>query len=56
MILHNYVHVLQACNRVSLIQDGAIALDRPTAETSVGELTEIGVNEYRKAKQEAHAH
>ena len=52
MILHNYIHVLQACDRVSMIQDGAIALDKPTAETSVEELTEIVVNEYRRARQE----
>jgi simple sugar transport system ATP-binding protein len=50
MILHNYVHVLQACDRVSMIQDGVIALDKPTAETSVEELTEIVVNEYRRAR------
>jgi simple sugar transport system ATP-binding protein len=50
MILHNYVHVLQACDRVSMIQDGVIALDKPTAETSVEELTDIVVNEYRRAK------
>jgi simple sugar transport system ATP-binding protein len=55
MILHNYVHVLQACDRVSMIQDGAIALDKPTAETSVEELTEIVVNEYRRARQESRA-
>jgi len=54
MILHNYVHVLEACDRVSMIQDGAIALDKPTADTSVEELTEIVVNEYRRARQEAH--
>jgi simple sugar transport system ATP-binding protein len=54
MILHNYVHVLQACDRVSLIQDGVIALDKPTAETSVDELTEITVNEYRRAREAAH--
>jgi len=54
MILHNYVHVLEACDRVSMIQDGVIALDKPTAETSVEELTEIVVNEYRQARQEAH--
>jgi simple sugar transport system ATP-binding protein len=52
MILHNYVHVLEACDRVSMIQDGAIALDKPTAETSVEELTEIVVNEYRRARQQ----
>jgi len=54
MILHNYVHVLEACDRVSMIQDGVIALDKPTADTSVEELTEIVVNEYRRARQEAH--
>jgi ABC-type sugar transport system ATPase subunit len=54
MILHNYVHVLEACDRVSMIQDGVIALDKPTAETSVDELTEIVVNEYRRARQAAH--
>jgi len=54
MILHNYVHVLQACDRVSMIQDGVIALDKPTNETSVEELTEIVVNEYRRARAAAH--
>jgi simple sugar transport system ATP-binding protein len=54
MILHNYVHVLQACDRVSMIQDGAIALDKPTAETSVEELTDIVVNEYRRAREATH--
>jgi simple sugar transport system ATP-binding protein len=53
MILHNYVHVLAACDRVNLIQDGVISLDKPTAETSVEELTEIVVEEYRRARLEA---
>ena len=55
MILHNYVHVLQACDRVSMIQEGVIALDKPTSETSVEELTDIVVNEYRRAREETHA-
>src|SRR4051795_1459855 len=50
MVLHNYVHVLTACDRVNLIQDGVIALDKPTSETSVEELTEIVVEEYRRAR------
>jgi simple sugar transport system ATP-binding protein len=50
MILHNYVHVFAACDRVSLIQDGVIALDKPTSETSVDELNEIVVEEYRRAR------
>jgi simple sugar transport system ATP-binding protein len=55
MILHNYVHVFQACDRVSLIQDGVISLDKPTDETSVEELNEIVVEEYRRARQAAMA-
>jgi ABC-type sugar transport system ATPase subunit len=55
MVLHNYVHVLTACDRVNLIQDGVITLDKPTSETSVEELTEIVVDEYRRARAAAHA-
>ena len=55
MILHNYVHVFQACDRVSLIQDGVIALDKPTADTSVDELNEIVVEQYRRARLAAQA-
>jgi simple sugar transport system ATP-binding protein len=53
MVLHNYVHVLASCDRVNLIQDGSIVLDKPTSETSVEELTEIVVNEYRRARMAA---
>jgi simple sugar transport system ATP-binding protein len=55
MVLHNYVHVLASCDRVNLIQDGVITLDKPTAETSVEELTEIVVEEYRRARRAASA-
>jgi simple sugar transport system ATP-binding protein len=55
MILHDYVTVLQACDRVSMVQDGTIVLDKPTAETSVEELTDIVVNEYRRAREELQA-
>jgi ABC-type sugar transport system ATPase subunit len=53
MVLHNYVHVLASCDRVNLIQDGVITLDKATHETSVEELTEIVVDEYRRARQAA---
>jgi ABC-type sugar transport system ATPase subunit len=49
MILHNYVHVFQACDRVNLISDGEIVLDKPTGQTSVEELTEIVVNQHARA-------
>jgi ABC-type sugar transport system ATPase subunit len=55
MVLHNYVHVLASCDRVNLIQDGVITLDKATAETSVEELTEIVVEEYRRARRAASA-
>ncbi len=55
MILHNYVHVLESCDRVNMITDGVIALDKPTAETSVQELTDIVVDEYRRARAAAQA-
>jgi simple sugar transport system ATP-binding protein len=55
MILHNYVHVFQACDRVNLINDGEIVLDKPTAESSVEELTEMVVSEFRPARRNAGA-
>jgi simple sugar transport system ATP-binding protein len=53
MILHNYAHVFASCDRVNLLQEGVIALDKPTSETSVDELNEIVVEEYRRARQAA---
>src|SRR3954471_1193558 len=53
MIAHNYVHVLESCDRVNLIQDGEITFDKPTGETSVEELNEIVVEEYRRARASA---
>jgi ABC-type sugar transport system ATPase subunit len=49
IIAHNYGQVLEVCDRVNLIQDGKITLDKRSAETSADELTEIVVAEYRKA-------
>jgi simple sugar transport system ATP-binding protein len=53
IILHNYAHVFATCDRVNLLQDGVIALDKPVAETSVEELNEIVVEEYRRAREAA---
>jgi simple sugar transport system ATP-binding protein len=50
MIAHNYVHVLQSCDRVNLIQAGEITFDKPTGDTSVEELNDIVVEEYRRAR------
>ena len=51
MILHNYVHVCQACDRVNLMRDGEIVLDKPTSETSVEELTEVVVERVPRARR-----
>ncbi len=52
IIAHNYAQVLEVCDRVNLIQDGRISLDRQAGETSVEELTNMVVAEYRQALEE----
>jgi simple sugar transport system ATP-binding protein len=52
MIAHNYAQVFEVCDRINLIQGGQITLDKPTSETSAEELTELVVQEYRKALEE----
>jgi ABC-type sugar transport system ATPase subunit len=47
VIAHNYVHVLELCDRVNLLRNGRIVLDKRTDETSVEELTNIVAAEYR---------
>jgi simple sugar transport system ATP-binding protein len=47
VIAHNYVHVLELCDRVNLLRNGRIVLDKRTDETSVEELTKIVAAEYR---------
>jgi simple sugar transport system ATP-binding protein len=55
IVAHNYVQVLEICDRVNLIQDGEISFDKPSAETSLEELNEIVVEQYRRARAEAMA-
>jgi simple sugar transport system ATP-binding protein len=52
IIAHNYAQVLEVCDRVNLLQHGEITYDKPSAETSVDELTEMVVAEYRAALAE----
>jgi simple sugar transport system ATP-binding protein len=51
LIVHNYAHVFEVCDRVNVLQHGSISYDRPTSETSVEELTELMVSEYRRARE-----
>jgi simple sugar transport system ATP-binding protein len=47
MIAHNYAQVLEICDRVNLLQHGTITLDKQRADTSLEELTELVMREYR---------
>jgi ABC-type sugar transport system ATPase subunit len=50
IIAHNYAQVLDVCDRVNLLQHGTITFDKPTAEVSLEELTELVVAEYRNRR------
>jgi simple sugar transport system ATP-binding protein len=50
IIAHNFGQILDVCDRVNLLQLGAITYDKPTSGTSVQELTDLVVAEYRAAR------
>jgi simple sugar transport system ATP-binding protein len=52
IIAHNYAQVLEICDRVNLVQQGKITFDKPAKDTSLQELNEIVIEEYRRALQE----
>ncbi len=54
IIAHNYAQVLEICDRVNLIQQGKITFDKRAADTSVVELNDIVITEYRRAREERH--
>ena len=49
MIAHNYSQVLESCDRVNMLQHGTITLDKLTKDTSLEELNELVMREYRLA-------
>jgi simple sugar transport system ATP-binding protein len=54
IIAHNYGQVFEICDRVNLVQQGKITFDKPSKQTSVEELTDLVVDEYRRALKERH--
>lgn len=48
---HNYAHIFDVCDRVSLLQNGEIAFDRLTKETSVEELMNLALQELRSERE-----
>jgi simple sugar transport system ATP-binding protein len=51
VIAHNYAQIFDVCDRINLVEAGEIAFDKPTSETSVQELTDRVVREYRSARE-----
>lgn len=51
IVAHNYAQIFDVCDRINLIERGEIAFDKPTSETSVQELTDRVVREYRSARE-----
>jgi len=52
IIAHNYGQALEICDRVNLLQHGEITFDKQSADTSVEELNDIVIAEYRRAALE----
>jgi simple sugar transport system ATP-binding protein len=52
IIAHNYGQALEVCDRINLLQHGEITFDKPAAETSVAELNDIVIAEYRRALED----
>jgi len=53
VIAHNYAQVFEICDRINLLRHGAIFMDKPVSETSVDELTDVVVEEYRSPPRSA---
>jgi len=54
IIAHNYAQIFDVCDRINLVEAGVIAFDKRTSETSVQELTDTVVREYRSARELVH--
>jgi ABC-type sugar transport system ATPase subunit len=50
VVAHNFIHIVEICDRVNLLQHGMITFDKPVAETSAEELTDLVAAEYRASK------
>lgn len=48
VIAHNYTHLFDLCDRVNIIQQGRVSVDRSLSEISLEELVEFMVQAYRR--------
>jgi simple sugar transport system ATP-binding protein len=49
IVAHNYGQVLEICDRINLLQHGEITFNKLSKDTSVQELNDIVIEEYRRA-------
>jgi simple sugar transport system ATP-binding protein len=49
IVAHNYMQLLDVCDRINMLRHGEIVMDVPVTETSVEKLTQFMVDEYRDA-------
>ena len=47
VIDHNYTHLFEICDRLNVIREGRVAVDIRVQDTSLEQLTELMVSEYR---------
>ena len=52
MVAHNYGQALEICDRINLLQHGEITFDKLSKDTSVQELNDIVIAEYRRALED----
>ena len=45
---HNYTHLFELCDRVNVIQEGRVTLDKRVRDTNLAELTNFMVESYRR--------
>jgi ABC-type sugar transport system ATPase subunit len=48
VIDHNYTHLFELCDRLNVMQEGRITYDQNVEETSIEQLTELMVADYRR--------
>ncbi len=48
LIAHNYVHIMDVCDRINLLRHGRITFDKRVQDTSMDELTDIVVSEFKE--------
>jgi ABC-type sugar transport system ATPase subunit len=51
VVAHNFIHIVEICDRVNFLQHGRITFDKPVSETSAEELTELVAAEYRASRR-----